>query len=1105
LFDGEYVIIDQNSEISFTSVDTGKLPSGVNRIEYRMNDGDWVNFNDLFGITEPGILKYRSIDNVGNTEAEQSIFLQFDDQAPSTDFNLSSKFISPNNDQQFDEVTFGVNISDNFSSQFIVNINLKDENNTVYNIVQNEHVQGRAEIVWNGRYEGNMLAEGTYKYEVEVSDANGNISEHVEGEIIIDITPPSINLIDYSITPYSVQGNDHKNVLSVDYHVQDNFSNNVHIDMDILTNDTFSIFHTSDHISIPPNNRNISWSGLNNNKNKATDSLYNFRLKITDEAGNKVETSTFQSRTSNQIRVDNVVPITHFSVNGPYFQEDGFIWIAKDSRIVLGAEDMVPGSGISKTYYSILSENYLYTQPITIINDTPFELSYYSEDHIGNVEAKNSIQLQSDIEEPSIELNIGIPKVEKDNSIFVSPLTPITLTASDQNGSGINNSFIKLCHIDNVGVYEKNVFLTDLNDGEYCIEYWSEDRVKNTSDKNKKIINLDQTPPQTNLNIQGKLYSDEGKLYITAESLILLQVNSNNDDVKSTYYKIDNATWNESNQVKLSKDGKYSVSYYSQDLLENNETENTKIIVVDNLPPSSKINIQNNAVLTPLNQITLSARDVYSGVKQIKYSIDGSPFVDYDKKISLSSLASGNHEIQFQAIDNLEHKEKIQKYSFNIIDITLEISEYEMPRVLVYLLQTHDLYPQDKRPNADLIEGILSNMHAYYTITDKLDDFIDELRSDKYMTYILVTDAYTIDVLDSPYATRIFRELASRVHKGDTLFTMFDYSDVYGDALIPIQELLSTDIFMIEGLLDKNDLEIIPDINTYRVGKGHIIEILNDLGRESLISEEYEHIKLTIQNIINKIRPMEEHLNVGEIIDLTIHLKNNSSMSAQLHLEQVFPSGSFIETYDSSGEIAADSNFLSVNLTPYEEYSTSFLYRLPLQKGSNTIMASFSTLWENDISFNLSKDKSIYINHNSFDLLKNIVNVDDSVIESESEIFDPLLQITSDMLENSGIISEQDDLEAQIDLILDTKEALRIKYPEKSDLQYELDELLESIEISNVFIQKDEQGIDSDMSHFGTVAYSQGGGCSIMQITTGYLFHFLILISVYYILRKRKC
>jgi hypothetical protein len=154
----------------------------------------------------------------------------------------------------------------------------------------------------------------------------------------------------------------------------------------------------------------------------------------------------------------------------------------------LVAEDNLGGSGVASTAYRIYNATYdsgwiTYTEPfyLTGLSDGAYKIDYNSTDYAGNVESTNTVTVFLDNTPPTTSLTIGEPKYVTDTS-YVTPDTPFTLEADDEEGSGVYSITYRIYN----GTYDSGwlpytepFYLTSLADGVYTIEFNSTDNLGN--------------------------------------------------------------------------------------------------------------------------------------------------------------------------------------------------------------------------------------------------------------------------------------------------------------------------------------------------------------------------------------------------------------------------------------------------------------------------------------------------------------------------------------------------------------------------------------------------------------------------------------------------
>ncbi len=96
---GDNLYINSSTSITLSATDYGIVPSGVNHTEYRIDGGQWQTYSSAFTLNTEGThtIYYRSIDNVGNTEADKVTTVILDKTPPQTTISTSDplSIVSP--------------------------------------------------------------------------------------------------------------------------------------------------------------------------------------------------------------------------------------------------------------------------------------------------------------------------------------------------------------------------------------------------------------------------------------------------------------------------------------------------------------------------------------------------------------------------------------------------------------------------------------------------------------------------------------------------------------------------------------------------------------------------------------------------------------------------------------------------------------------------------------------------------------------------------------------------------------------------------------------------------------------------------------------------
>lgn len=111
--------------------------SGVDKTEYKINNGEWVTYTNGIQVTTEGVntVYYRSVDKAGNTEDIKSFEVQIDKTAPTLAFSFNQSVITDRNHQMV-PITATVNANDSLSD--VATVQLKS-------IVSNQSENGKGD------------------------------------------------------------------------------------------------------------------------------------------------------------------------------------------------------------------------------------------------------------------------------------------------------------------------------------------------------------------------------------------------------------------------------------------------------------------------------------------------------------------------------------------------------------------------------------------------------------------------------------------------------------------------------------------------------------------------------------------------------------------------------------------------------------------------------------------------------------------------------------------------------------------------------------------------------------------------------------------------
>ncbi|MCX6099099.1 MAG: right-handed parallel beta-helix repeat-containing protein, partial [Candidatus Bipolaricaulota bacterium] len=185
---------------------------------------------------------------------------------------------------------------------------------------------------------------------------------------------------------------------------------------------------------------------------------------------------------------------------------------------------------------------------------------------------------------PSYAGNLVAP----DGSLVVTSQTPITLVASDP-GSGLAE--IKYSIDGGPWTTYTGAVLLRGDDGLRKVAYYGIDRLGNAEPKKTVSFLLDNHSPQTVMEIGDPKFADSRGTWITSATRITLRRTQESTYGRTqTYYRINDGAWlTYSTPFRVTgEDGVRAVSFYSRNASGVVEAVQTKIVMKDDAPPTSR-------------------------------------------------------------------------------------------------------------------------------------------------------------------------------------------------------------------------------------------------------------------------------------------------------------------------------------------------------------------------------------------------------------------------------------------------------------------------------------------------------------------------------------
>jgi hypothetical protein len=240
--------------------------------------------------------------------------------------------------------------------------------------------------------------------------------------------------------------------------------------------------------------------------------------------------------------------------------------------------------------------------------------------------------------------------------------TQFSLVSSDLK-SGVSTSWYTIN-----GKYSEGgtFYLTNLNDGEHTISWGAIDNLGNNETANTTVIVLDNSPPETEIEIGMPQYHEDAPDYLNVTDITLFSLISSDIDsgVSHIWYSVD-GNYFEASEFDLFgfEDGLHHISWGGVDNLGNNESGNTIMVYLDTTPPDTGLNIgdpqhyktQEGAwYITSETSLSLVPFDQYSDVSQTWYTIDGKYYQGTYFKVWGNDRS---YSITWGSLDNLGNNE----------------------------------------------------------------------------------------------------------------------------------------------------------------------------------------------------------------------------------------------------------------------------------------------------------------------------------------------------------------------------------------------------------------------------------------------------------------
>ncbi|MEN8134194.1 MAG: hypothetical protein ABFS18_01490 [Thermodesulfobacteriota bacterium] len=415
--------------------------SGVATTEYRLDSGNWLAYTpfNLAGLADSAhTIAFRSIDQLGNIETEQTLAVMVDNAAPVTEISIGSP-------QTVGDGTLYVGGATEFTLSAI---------DTSSGVATTEYRLDNGSWVAYAPFNLAGLADGAHTIAFRSIDQLGNIETEQTLAVMVDNAAP---VTEISIGSPQTVGDGTLYVGGA-------------------TEFTLSAIDTSSGVATTEYRLdNGSWVAYAPfNLAGLADGAHTIVFRSIDQLGNIEIEQTLA------VVADNTAPVTTITTGDPkYIGTDTTMYVVGATEFTLSATDVF--SGIAAIEYRIDSGSWTAYAPLNLagLADGGHTIGYRSTDQLGNVAAEQSYSVVLDNKPPVTGVKFNSKSFEGNDSTYLSKVTQVIVSAIDPL-SGVNTSYYRFDDQINWRTYDSPFRLENLSFGDHLIHFYSVDNLTNT-------------------------------------------------------------------------------------------------------------------------------------------------------------------------------------------------------------------------------------------------------------------------------------------------------------------------------------------------------------------------------------------------------------------------------------------------------------------------------------------------------------------------------------------------------------------------------------------------------------------------------------------------
>lgn len=522
---GGETYVGPSTLIKLQAIDWG---SDIAATEYRIDDGSMKPYAP-FTVSEPGRhgVAFRSIDSMGNREAEKQKTLTVDATPPVTAFTPGTPYYE-----------IGGFYYVNSATTLILKPSEKPAG-----IARSDYRIDDGP--WTSYAPFTLASEGRHRVAFRSVDNLGNEEPEKLVVVNVDTTPPA------STMQVGLPRIDADGKVLVSGSTQ----------FTMTASDAFSGLERSEYRI-----DNGPWL-VYRPFALETEGAHVIEYRAIDKAGNQ------EPARSLAISVDPAAPATALTAGEPKLEVAGRTIVSEKSVFNLNSTDTL--AGVARTEYRVDDGPWKEYAPFNVTGKGSHSVEFRSLDRLGNVEETRVNLIDVDAAPPVTAMEVGTPKFRKGAALFVSDDTDFTLAASDSQAGLATTEY----RLDGKEWVASTSFRIP-EEGRHTVAFRSVDKFGNVEGEKSLEVVVDNTPPTTNISVDGK---KKGKPQVVVNAADALS------GVGGVQCRVDGGPWMPYESFSIASSGRHVVDFRSIDQLGNTEQEKSIGVYVGTAVPAAMV------------------------------------------------------------------------------------------------------------------------------------------------------------------------------------------------------------------------------------------------------------------------------------------------------------------------------------------------------------------------------------------------------------------------------------------------------------------------------------------------------------------------------------